>query len=81
MKSILKISTKSADGYNDHFPLPFTKYKDVEFHIDESKAPNWMDTKMKIKEVDFSIEVKPKMEKRGDYWSKENTSKITYFSN
>ena len=35
-----------------------------------------MDAKVKTKEIDISNDNRPKMERIGDYWSNEQTTKI-----
>ena len=40
------------------------------------KVPEWMDAKVKTKEIDISNDNRPKMVRIGDYWSEEQTTKI-----
>ena len=58
------------------FPTTFSQFKEGSRQINESKAPKWMDAKVKTKEVDISNDNRPKMEKNGDYWSEEQTTEI-----
>ena len=58
------------------FPLTFSQFKEGSRQINESKALEWMDEKVKSKEIDISNDNRPKMEKIGDYWSEEQTTEI-----
>ena len=51
------------------FPPQYSKIKQGKRDVDESKAPKWMDAKIKIKEINIAKEGNPKMAKIGDYWS------------
>ena len=44
--------------------------------INESKAPEWIDAQIKMKQFDFSNDDKPKMVKIGDYWLEQHTNEI-----
>ena len=44
--------------------------KEEERKINEAKAPEWMDARIKTKEVNILVYDQPKLEKIGDYWSK-----------
>ena len=55
------------------FPATFSQFKEGSRHINESKVPEWMDAKVKTKEIDISNDNRTKMEKIGDYWSEEQT--------
>ena len=61
------------------FPATFSQFKEGSRHINESKAPEWMDAKVKTKEIDISNDNRPKMERIGDYWSKEQTKKLSTY--
>ena len=52
------------------FPVTFSQFKEGSRQINESKALDWMDAKVKTKEIDISNDNRPKMETIGDYWSK-----------
>ena len=45
--------------------------KEGKREINDSKAPEWMDAYIKIKEVNIAKEGKPKMARIGDYWSEQ----------
>ena len=53
------------------FPATFSQFKEGSQPINEAKAPEWLDAKVKTKEFDISNDDRPKMAKIGDYWSKE----------
>lgn len=63
------------EQYND-FPNTYTKLKDDSRKIKEESTLDWMDAKIKIKEVDISNDNRPKLVKIGDYWSEEKTIDI-----
>ena len=42
--------------------------------MNESQAPEWMDAKIKIKEVNIVNEGQQKMARIGDYWSIQQTT-------
>lgn len=56
------------------YPPHYWETKEGEMHINESKAPKWMDVKIKIKEFNTAIEGWPKMARIGDYWSEQQTT-------
>ena len=58
------------------FPPTFSKFKEDSRHINESKAPEWMDEKFKLNEVNISNYDRPKIAKIGDNWNEEKTTKI-----
>ena len=58
------------------FPATFSQFKERSQQINESKAPEWMDVKVKTKKVDISKDNRPKMAKIGNYWSEEQTTTI-----
>ena len=58
------------------FPATFSQFKEGSRPINEVKALEWMDAKVKTKEFDISNDDRPKMEKIGNYWSEEQTSEI-----
>ena len=47
------------------FPHVFSQFKEGNQKSNESKAPEWMDAKVKIKEVDISNDDRPKIAKIG----------------
>ena len=56
------------------FPATFSQFKEGIRPINEAKAPEWLDAKVKIREFDISNDDRPKMAKIGDYWSDEQTT-------
>ena len=59
-----------------NFPATFSQFKEGFRPINEAKAPEWLDAKVKIREFDISNDDRPKMAKIGDYWSDEQTTEI-----
>ena len=53
----------------EEFPPAFSQFKEGSQQINESKAPEWMDVKVKLKEADISNDDRPKIAKIGDYWN------------
>jgi hypothetical protein len=51
------------------FPPQYSEIKEGKRDINESKAPEWMDANIKIKEVNITKEGQQKMTRIGDYWS------------
>ena len=58
------------------FLATFSQFKEYSRHINESRAPEGMDAKVKTKEIDISNDNRPKMAKIGNYWSEEQTIEI-----
>ena len=52
-----------------NFPATFSQFKEGSQPINEAKAPEWLDAKVKTKEFDISNDDRPKMAKIGDYQS------------
>ena len=51
------------------FPATFSEFKEGSRPINEAKAPEWLDAKVKTKGVDISNDDRPKIAKIGDYWN------------
>ena len=49
------------------FPTTFSQFKEGTRPTNESKAPEWLDAKVKTKENDISNDDQPKMETIGYY--------------
>ena len=49
------------------FPTTFSQFKEGRQPINEAKAPEWIDAKVKTREFDISNDDQPKMAKIGDY--------------
>ena len=58
------------------FSASFLYFKEGSRQINESKAPEWMEVKVKTKEVDISNDDWLKMARLGDYWDDEQTTEI-----
>ena len=58
------------------FPATFSQFKEGSRPINEAKALEWLDAKVKTKEFDISNDDRPKMEKIGDYQSEEQRTEI-----
>ena len=58
------------------FPAIFSQFKEGTRYINESKSPEWMDTKVKTIEIDIYNNNIPKMSRIGNYWSEEQTTEI-----
>ena len=58
------------------FPATFSQFKEGIRPVNEAKAPEWLDARVKNKEFDISNDDQPKMEKIGDYQSEEQTTEI-----
>ena len=54
----------------------FSQFKEGSQLINETKAPEWLDAKVKTKEVDISNDDRPKIAKIGDYWIEAQTTEI-----
>ena len=48
-------------------PATFSQFKEGSRPINEAKAPEWLDAKVKTKEVNISNDDRPKIAKIGDY--------------
>ena len=58
------------------FLATFSQFKEGSRPINEAKAPEWLDAKLKIREVDISNDDRPKMAKIGDYSNEEHTTEV-----
>ena len=58
------------------FPATFSQFQEGSRPINEAKAPEWLDAKVKTKEVDISNDDRPKLAKIGDYWNEQQTAEI-----
>ena len=78
--TILKVET--ADKHDTdiitvaEFLATFSQFKERIRPINEAKAPEWLDAKVKTREFDISNDDRPKMAKIGDNWSEEQTTEI-----
>ena len=57
-----------------YFLLTFSHFNEGSWKINEIKALEWMDAKIKSKEVNISNGDRPKIAKISDYWNKEQTT-------
>ena len=80
IRTVFKVETtdkKEADRMTAaDFPATFSQFKEGSRPINEAKAPEWLDSKVKIREFDISNDDRPKMAKIGDYWSEAHTTEI-----
>ena len=58
------------------FPATFSQFKEGSRPINETKALEWLDAKVKTREFDISNDDRQNMAKIGDYWSEEQTTEI-----
>ena len=66
--SIIENIEEEKPGEQD-FPPQYFELNEGKRDLDETKAPEWMDAKIKIKEINIAKEGDPKMARIGDYWS------------
>ena len=80
IQTMLKIDTADKEDINrmttTDFPTTFSQFKEGSRLINEAKALEWMDAKVKTKEFGISNDERPKMARIGDYWSEEKTIEI-----
>ena len=80
IRTVLKVETTDKEEtdrmFATNFPATFSQFKEGSRPINESKAPEWLDAKVKTREFDISNDDRPKMAKIGDYWSEEQTTEI-----
>ena len=78
--TILKVKTTDKQDTDKmtaaDFPATFSQFKEGSCPINETKAPEWIDAKVKTKEVDISNDDRPKLAKNGDYWNEHQTIEI-----
>ena len=69
--TVLKVETTNKHGTDRitiaDFPATFSQFKEGIRPINEAKAPEWLDAKVKTKEFDISNDDQLKMENIGDY--------------
>ena len=80
IRTILKVTTTNKQDTDRmttaDFPTTFSQFKEGSQPINEAKAPEWLDAKVKTKEVDISNDDQPKQAKIGDYWNDQQTTEI-----
>ena len=78
IRTVLKVETVEDTNRMTavDFPATFSQFKEGSWPINEAKAPEWLDAKVKTKEFDISNDDRQKMAKFGDYWSEEQTIEI-----
>ena len=78
--SILKVETTDKPDLDRmtaaDFLATFSQFTEGSWPINEAKAPEWLDAKVKTKEVDISNDDQPKIAKIGDYWNEQQTTEI-----
>ena len=69
--SILKVETTDKPDLERmtaaDFPATFSQFTEGSRPVNEAKAPEWLDAKVKTKEVNISNDDRPKIAKIGDY--------------
>ena len=80
IRTIFKVESTEKEDIDrmaaEDFPVWFSQLKEGSRQINENKAPEWMDAKVKMKEINISNDDRPKMARIGDYWNEEETTKI-----
>ena len=80
IRTVLKVETNDKEDIDRmtaaDFPATFSQFKEGIRLINETKAPEWLDAKVKIKEVNISNDDRPKIAKIGDYWTEAQTTEI-----
>ena len=75
IRTVLKVDTADKEDTDrmtaTDFSATFSQFKEGSRLINETKAPKWLDSKVKTKEFDISNDDRPKMVKIGDYLSEE----------
>ena len=64
-----------------NFPTTFSQFTEGIRSINEAKAPEWLDAKVKTKEVNISNDDRPKIAKIGDYWNEQQTTEVVNLEN
>ena len=69
IRTVLKVETvEDTDRMTaTYFPATFSQFKEGIQPINEAKALEWLDAKVKTKEFNISKDDRPKMAKIGDY--------------
>ena len=71
IRTVLKVDTVDKEDTDRmttiDFLATFSQFKEGSQPINEAKAPEWLDAKIKTKESNISNDDRPKMEKIGDY--------------
>ena len=71
IRTIFKVETTDKQSTDQitatDFPASFSQFKEGSRQINERKAAEWMDAKVKTKEVDISNDNRQKMARIGDY--------------
>ena len=77
--TVLKVETTDKEVTDrmtaTDFSATFSQFREGSRPINEAKALEWLDAKVKTTEFDISSDDQPKMEKNGDYSSEEQTTK------
>ena len=78
--TILKVETTDKQDIDRmtaaDFPATFSQFKEGSQPINEARALELLDVKVKTKEFNISNDDRPKMAKIGDYWSEEQTTEV-----
>ena len=80
IRTILKIESTDKEDIDRmttiYFLESFSQFKEGSQQINESKAPEWMDAKVKTKEINISNDDRLKMARIFDYWNEEQTTEM-----
>ena len=80
IRTVLKIDTADKEDTDQmtaaDFPATFSQFNGGSQLINETKDHEWLDTKVKIKEVNISNDDRPKIAKIEDYWTEAQTTEI-----
>ena len=80
IKTIFKVETTKKEDLErlttKYFPSAFSQFKEGSRKINETKAPQWMDVKIKAKQVGISNDERPKTTNIGNYQNEEQTTEI-----
>ena len=70
IRTVLKVETTDKEDTDRmteaNLPTTFSQFKEESRPINEAKASEWLDTKVKTREVDISNDDRPKIAKIGD---------------
>ena len=81
IRIVLKVETTDKEDTDwitaADFPTTFSQFKEGSRPINEAKALEWLEAKIKTREVDISNDDRPKIAKNGDYWYEAQITEIT----
>ena len=78
--TIFKVETTAKEDpkrlTTNDFPPTFSQFKEGSLKINETKAPQWIDVKIKTKQVGIYNDERPKTTNIGNYQNEEQTIEI-----